>query len=97
MRMSLIIIDDLHDPFMIFANFFQHLGQYKTVIQLLFILTNIQNMFNFINEYRSITKVISLRNISSFFTFLLYINGLCFTMHVINFSWHFISINHINV
>ena len=33
----------------------------------------------------------------SFFTFLLYINGLCFTMHVIKFSCHFVSINHINV
>ena len=42
-------------------------------------------------------KVISLRNISKvFFTFLLYINGLCFTIHVIYFSCHFISINHIN-
>ena len=28
----------------------------------------------------------------SFFTFLLYINGLYFTMHVIKFSCHFVSI-----
>ena len=33
----------------------------------------------------------------SVFTFLFYINGLCFTIPVIQFSNHFISINHINV
>ena len=46
-------------------------------------------------KYWSIKKVISLRNISKgFFTFSLYINSLCFTIHVIKFSCHFISINH---
>ena len=48
--------------------------------------------------YRSIKKVNSLRNISKvFFTFLLYIDGLCFTIHVIKFSCHFVSINHTNI
>ena len=32
-----------------------------------------------------------------FFTFLLYINGLCFTIHVIKFLCQLVSINHINV
>ena len=50
--------------------------------------------------YRSIKKVISLRNISkSFFIFffLKYINGPSFTIHVIRLSCNFVSINHINV
>ena len=33
----------------------------------------------------------------SFFTFFKYINGLCFTIHVIKLSCHYVSINHINV
>ena len=33
----------------------------------------------------------------SFYTFLSYINVLCFTLHVIKFSCHFVSINQINV
>ena len=32
-----------------------------------------------------------------FFTFFKYINGLSFTIHVINLSCNFVSINHINV
>ena len=49
--------------------------------------------------YRSIKKVISLRNVSkSFFIFFFkYINGLSFTIHVIRLSCKFVSINHINV
>ena len=43
-------------------------------------------------------KVISLRNISKVFShFFKYINGLSFTIHVINLSCNFASINHINV
>ena len=48
--------------------------------------------------YRSIKKVISLRDISKVFShFFKYINGLSFTIHVINLSCNFVSINHINV
>ena len=46
--------------------------------------------------YRFIEKVISLLNISKVFFTFLYINGLCFTIHVIEFSCHFF-INHINL
>ena len=49
-----------------------------------------------VHMYRSIKKVISLRNISKvFFTFLLDINGVYFTKFFILFSCHFIFINHI--
>ena len=44
-------------------------------------------------EYRSFKKVISLRNISKVFSHFYY----TFTIHVIKFSCHFVSINHINV
>ena len=45
-----------------------------------------------------IKKVISLRNISKDFSHSLkYINGLSFTIHVIELSCNFVSINHINV
>ena len=48
--------------------------------------------------YRSVKKVISLRNISKVFShFLKYIYGLSFTINVIKLSCNFVSINHINL
>ena len=46
--------------------------------------------------YRSIKKLFHYAIFPKILTFL-YINGLCFTIHVIELSCHFISINHINV
>ena len=48
--------------------------------------------------YRSIKKVISLRNISKVFSqFISYIYGLCFTIRIIKCLCHFASVNHINL
>ena len=49
------------------------------------------------NKYRSIKKVLPLRNISKGFSLFIKYIGLGFTVHVIKFSCNFVSKNHIKV
>ena len=57
-----------------------------------------KSLFLLVYVYRSIKNLFHFAIFQKFFSyFLKYINGLCFTIHVIKFSSHFVSINRINV